>query len=512
MERLAASVLCVGFEGATPEEAPLDALAALAPAGVVLFARNVGDVASTNALVRAVREALPGNDPALVAVDQEGGRVARLRAGVARMPAMMAVGACNDVGLAYRVGLALASDVRRVGCNVNFAPVADLALAPASEVIGARAFGEDPARVGALVAACVEGLQAGGVAATLKHFPGHGAAEADSHVVLPVIDTPRAMLRVRDLVPFARGIAAGAKAVMAGHIVVCALDGEHPASLSWAVLTDLLRGELGFTGVCFTDCMEMEAIAAHVGTVRGAVAALAAGADCVLVSHHLERACAVRDAIVEAVASGILPLARLEEAAGRVGALRAWKPAGDLAAIDADGVARETARRAITSVRGTLRLDVGVPVTIVSFEGTTREGAAGRHVDHASLNMALRTRRFRSEVYRAPLEPEGEMIEHLVELVRAQAGRQFIFLLRRAYQHAAQRDAVKALLVAAPDALVIALREPFDVWAFPQARHIACAYDDGEESMDALADAIAGRLRPGGILPISSAGDARVGA
>jgi beta-N-acetylhexosaminidase len=501
LRRLAASVLCVGFEGATPEDAPLEALADLAPGGVVLFARNVRDVASTRILVDAATAAIGGDVPAFVAIDQEGGRVTRLRAGAAQMPAMMALGASGDAELARRVGLATANDLRRAGCTVNFAPSADLALEPASAVIGARALGDDPASVGSLVAALVSGLQAGGVAATLKHFPGHGATAADSHVALPVVEVSAATLRARDLVPFARGIAAGAKAVMTAHVLVRALDADRPATISRAVLTDLLRGELGFTGACFTDCMEMDAIANGVGTVRGAVAALAAGADCVLISHRLEIARAVRDGIAQAVSSGELALSRLEEAARRVAALRAWKaPAPP--AIDGAAVAREVARRAVTRVRGSLRLDASIPVTVVSFEGATAEGAQGRHTDHASLNMALRTRRFRCEVFRAPLEPESEMLEHLVDLVRAQAGRQFLFLSRRAHCYPAQRLAVQALLDVAPDALLVSVREPFDAMSFSQARNVACTYGDEEVSIDALAEAIAGRIEAQGVMPV----------
>jgi beta-N-acetylhexosaminidase len=503
MERLASSVICVGFVGASPEEAPLQELADLAPGGILLFARNVHDVASTRVLVDAVRTSIGGDPPPLVAIDQEGGRVARLRAGAVAVPAMMALGASEDPELARRVGSALASDLRGAGCTVNFAPVADLASEPASVLIGARSFGDDPACVGALVAALVTGLQAFGVAATLKHFPGHGATALDSHVVLPVVRTTAALLRTRDIVPFVHGIAAGAKAVMAGHIVVPALDPHHPATLSHAVLTDLLRDELGFAGVCFTDCMEMGAIAAGMGTVRGAVEALVAGADCVVLSRHLERARAVRDAIIAAVASGELPLARLEEAARRVAELRFWKPSRILEAIDGDAIAREVARRGLTLVRGTVRMDVHVPVTIVSFEGTTDEGAQGQHIDRTSLNMALRTRRFRSEVLRVPLEPAGDILEHLVAFVRAQAGRQFVFLLRRAYRYAAQRVAIEALLAVVPDALVVALREPFDAMFVPQARRLVCTYDDGEISVDALADAIAGRIESTGIMPVS---------
>jgi beta-N-acetylhexosaminidase len=501
LKRLAASVLCVGFEGATPNEAPLDALADLAPGGIILFARNVRDVAATYVLVAAATAAIGGDAPALVAIDQEGGRVARLRVGATQMPAMMAVGASGDTESARRAGLTLASDLRRAGCTINLAPSADLALEPASTVIGARAFGDDPARVGSFTAAFVSGSQAGGVAATLKHFPGHGATTKDSHLVLPAVDTSAALLRARELVPFAQGIAAGAKAVMSAHIIVRALDADRPATLSHTVLTDLLRGELGFKGACFTDCMEMDAIARGVGTVRGAVAALAAGADCVLISHTMEVARAARDAIVEAVSSGVLAFARLEQAAQRVAELRAWKPPA-CPEIDGAIVAAEIARRALTLLRGSVRLDPAIPVTVVSFEDVRFEGVQGRHAEHASLHTALRARGFRSEAFRAPLEPENDMLEQLLDLVRAQAGRQFVFMMRRAHCYPAQRVAIEALLTVAPDALAASVREPFDALLFARARHVVCTYGDDRTTIEALADAIAGRSVPNGVMPV----------
>lgn len=497
--------MCVGFEGMTPVEAPLAELADLAPGGVILFARNARDVASVRVLADAVTAAVGRSPRSFVGIDQEGGRVARLRRGAAQMPSMMALAASGDLDLARRVGSALAWDLRRAGCDVDFAPVVDLALEPRSTVIGARSFGDDPERVGSFGAALAEGLQASGVAAVLKHFPGHGSTAVDSHLALPVVNAPADILRARDLIPFARGIAAGAKAVMAAHVVVPAFDAHAPATLSHALLTDLLRKELGFTGVCFTDCLEMDAIAAGIGTVQGAVRAIAAGADCVLVSHRLELARAVRDAIVEAVQTRVIPLERLEEAACRVRALRAWLAESAGAELFGDGpaIAAEAARRAVTRVRGSIRLDPNVPVTVVSFEGVMADGVQSPHADEASLNMALRTRHFRSELFRVPLEPEPELIEQLTELVRAQAGRQFVFLLRRAHLHAAQSEAVETLLAEAPQALIASVREPFDVACVPQARHVVCTYGDEEVSVEALADALSGRIDPVGVLPVA---------
>jgi len=319
LEALAGAVLCVGLPQADLSAADGAELSALAPGAVVLFARNVSTLEGTRALLADARAAIGGDAPALGCVDQEGGRVVRLGFAAEAMPSMMALGATGNAALAERAGAQLASELRAIGANVDFAPALDLALEPQSTVVGTRSLGADPQVVAELGAALVRGLQGRGVAATVKHFPGHGATALDSHLTLPVVSAGLATLRTRELVPFAAAFAAGARALMAAHVVVPALDAERPASLSPRILGDLLRAEMRFEGVCFTDCLTMEAIARAPGTVRGAALALAAGADMALISHDLALGRAARDEIVAAVEAGTLPLERLHEAPPRVG-------------------------------------------------------------------------------------------------------------------------------------------------------------------------------------------------
>jgi beta-N-acetylhexosaminidase len=495
LERLAGAVLCVGFEGAAPADAPLGELAELAPGGILLFDRNLRGGQAVRDLVESVASQITQGSRAtpFVAIDQEGGRVARLRRGVHEIPSMMALGATGDVDLAERVGALVSSDLSAAGVTVDFAPVLDLALEPRSDVIGTRSFGDDPERVAALGVAVMLGLERGGVVATIKHFPGHGATEADSHAVLPQIEATLATLRARELVPFVRAIGAGARAVMSAHVVVRALDASRPATLSRRILTGLLRDELGFEGVCFTDCLEMGAIAASVGSERGAVLALVAGADCVTISHSLDRARGARDAIVAAVRSGELTMQRLEEAAGRVSRLRPVRVDGGRP-VDA-GAATEAARRAITQVRarsGERFLRAGEPATVISFEGA----------DRPSLSLALRERRVRSELLRVPLEPMVEMVEQLVALAGVQPDRRFVLVMRRAHLHPAQRAALAALLAVVPDAILVSALEPFDCELFPEARTVLCTYGDERMEMEALADVLTGRLAAQGHLPV----------
>ena len=503
---LARGVLCVGFDGSSIASAPLGALRAFAPGAVILFARNAGPSSDVRELVAALR-GLTSPGP-LIVVDQEGGRVERLRDGVAALPSAMAVGAAGDAALARRLGALVGRDLARLGITVDLAPVADLALRHDSRVIGTRAYGDEPERVAELAGAFARGLERSGVAAALKHFPGHGATGDDSHVTLPHVTVDEATLRARDLVPFARALA-DASIVVTAHVVVDALDAQRPASLSRAIVTGLLRGELGFDGVVATDCLEMDAVAVGIGTVDAAVEALAAGADLLLISHHLELARAAADAIVTAVDAGCLPLARLQEAHARVHALRERLASAPATERDVDEAAPlDAARRAVTAIAGDVRLRAGRPVTVISFEGeladnAARSGTAPRPVaERPSLSAALRRRGWKSELMRVPLEPADDDVDLLLEHVPALGDREFVVVTRDAHLSPAQHRAVARMLTAAPDALIVSAGSPFDARSWPDARRVVCTYGDGAIAFEGCADVLSGRAPLRGTLPV----------
>jgi beta-N-acetylhexosaminidase len=503
---LARGVIGVGFTGATAQSAPLDALRAFAPGALILFARNVGTTEELRELVAALRAF--GAPAPLIAVDQEGGRVERIRADVAPLPSAMAVGATGDAALAERLGALVGRDLARLGIDVDLAPVADLSLQPRSTVVATRAYGDDPERVAEFVVAFARGLERGGVAAALKHFPGHGSTSDDSHVALPRVTADAATLRARDLIPFARALAArAASMVLTAHVVVDAFDAERPATISPAVLTGLLRDELGYDGVVVTDCLEMDAIANGVGTVRGAVEALAAGADLLLISHRLELAHAAADAIVAAVRDGEIPLVRLQEACARVRALRErLARRTPLADVLDETAPLQAARRAPTAVRGDARLRAGKPVTVISFEGALADNAAlsGRKtaLESASLSASLRQRGWKSEIMRAAIDPASDDVDLLLDHVAALGDREFVLVTRDAHLHAAQRDAVARILALAPDALIVSARAPYDALLWPAARRVLCTYGDQPISLDGCADVLAGRAEAQGTLPV----------
>ncbi|GAA3803973.1 glycoside hydrolase family 3 protein [Nocardioides panacisoli] len=317
VEEQALRVLLPSFRG--PELPPEWArLLADGAGGICLFGSNLtGRTEDAAALTAAIHAARPG---ALVAVDEEGGDVTRLhvRTGSPVLGAA-ALGAIDDLALTEAVGSMVGADLAAVGIDLDLGPVADVNSNPDNPVIGTRSFGADADLVARHVAGWVGGLQAHGVAACVKHFPGHGDTAQDSHLALPVVDAPLAALAERELVPFAGAVAEGAAAVMTSHILLPAIDDLLPATLAPAVL-EILRDRLGFQGAIVSDALDMVGASAGRGIPEAAVLALAAGCDLLCIGP-LEDEPGIRRiqaAIVEAVRTGRLPAARLADAVARV--------------------------------------------------------------------------------------------------------------------------------------------------------------------------------------------------
>jgi beta-N-acetylhexosaminidase len=365
----------------TPDERA--ALASEPISGVCLFARNLRDRHQARELSDELR-ATSGRE-LLVTIDQEGGGVIRLH-DVPSPPSAMALGAVDDAQLTEAIAAATARGLQVAGVNVDLAPVADVQSNPENPVIADRAFGADPALVARHVTATVRGLQRAGVAATLKHFPGHGDTDVDSHLALPRLPVDEERLRALEWVPFAAGIAAGVAAVMTAHVMVPALDPELPATLSPTVIDGALRRQLGFDGVVFTDALNMRAIRDRWPAPRSAVLALAAGVDvplsCGTTNEHL----AVLRAVADAVRDGRLDPARLRASTRRIERLLAAYPVQDgsrarsaLADHEAGdaGLVRSAARRAVVALGAPPRLEPGRPVVLLG----EREVAAGAATD-----------------------------------------------------------------------------------------------------------------------------------
>jgi beta-N-acetylhexosaminidase len=319
--------------------------------GACLFRQNMTDAAQLTRFTGALRDAM-GAD-ALIALDQEGGAVVRAL-WVPPPPSAMALGAVGDAALARDVGAAVARAIRAMGFNWNFAPVLDLNNNPQNPVIAERSFGADPEQATALALAWMEGSESEGVACCVKHFPGHGDTHVDSHRDLPTVDKPLSDLARFEFAPF-RTAAPHAPAVMTAHIVYPSLDADNPATMSRAILTDLLRTQWGYEGVIITDGMDMHAIAHRYAAGEAAVNALLAGADMVMAIGSRASQEETIAAIAAAIADGRLPLADVHARLARLDRLARAHPAGSVpyTTEDADRALMAQAWRRALTARGT---------------------------------------------------------------------------------------------------------------------------------------------------------------
>ncbi|MEU7058353.1 glycoside hydrolase family 3 protein [Streptomyces sp. NPDC046197] len=453
LTRDALTVLQPGFTGTTAPDWLLRRLGE-GLASVGLFGRNIaspGQLAELTSQLRAER------DDVLVAIDEEGGDVTRLevRTG-SSFPGNHALGAVDDVELTRRVAFELGRRLAECGVNLNWAPSADINSDPANPVIGVRSFGADTELVARHTAAYVGGLQAAGVAACTKHFPGHGDTAVDSHHALPRIGVEASVLRARELAPFRAAITAGTKAVMSAHILVPALDPDRPATLSHGVLTGLLRGQLGYDGLIVTDGMEMQAIAGTYGIERGSVLAIAAGADAICVGGGLaddETVRRLRDALVAAVRSGELPEERLADAARRVRGLAAWTATADRAKGVPDPEIGLTAARRALEVTGA---ETFTPLTEPPYVAALTPVANIAVGDETPWGVAAELLRLLPGTQTGSFTGEDAGRAALA----AAGGRRVVAVVRDEHRHPWMATALDTLLAARPDTVVVEMGVP----------------------------------------------------
>jgi len=309
LELMLGQMVMMDLRGTTLPKDAAEMLKAGLVSGLVLFPGDDATPDQVRKLTDSIR-AVSKTFPPIIAVDQEGGRVLRLKNGFTPIPAMRRLGGKNDETLAFETGKALGAELSTVGVNVDLAPVLDLDLNPENKVIGDRSLSPDPATVSRLGCALIRGLHSEKVAACAKHFPGHGASKEDSHLELPVVAADQKTVRERELVPFRDAIAAGVEMVMAGHILYPAFDKYHPASLSERLITELLREEMGFDRVVITDALEMKVLEGIPFEDRAFMAAKA-GADILLVCDGIVSAKKIHMTLCQAVTMGALSMEKV---------------------------------------------------------------------------------------------------------------------------------------------------------------------------------------------------------
>jgi beta-N-acetylhexosaminidase len=463
--------------------------------------------------------------PLLTTADFEGG-VGYILNGATRLPRAMTLGAARDPKLAFRAGQVSATEGRSVGVMVDFYPVVDVNNNPRNPIINLRSFGENVELVSEMAQSYIKGIQAGGMLATAKHFPGHGDTSVDTHLGLPVIEHPRERLDAVELPPYRAAIAAGVDAVMSTHIILPALDPTPgiPATLSRPILTGVLRDELKFGGLVFTDSMSMNAISKNFTAEKAAAMAVRAGVDFVL--HSPDDDAAFRG-IKAAVEAGEIPMEQVNRSVERILKVKARlglhrTRATDLNGIDAhlggrtnQRVAAEIAERALTLVKDdrnqvplTASADAGVLyLSVIDYASGWREGAPSRSIIPAlkerwpnlvAVEISDRTTASEYDLVRALARRSNVVIAGVFVRIASYSGRMDL--------SPAEVSLVEWLSGEERPFVAVVFGNPYAVSAIPKVPAVLVAYEFGDAPELAAARALGGEIAIGGKLPITLPG------
>jgi len=506
LEEKIGQMLVVGFHDHMPPDHILSWLREGRIGGVILFARNIDTPEQVAGLTGALHGAT--KRPILVAIDQEGGVVARLREGFSESPGAMALGAADDPKLTEEVSAVLAAEMRALGINWNLAPAIDLTHNIHNPSVGVRSLGSDPLHVRRHALAQVRGFQGSGVAATAKHFPGKANTPVDPHVMLPVIEGPLEDMWDTDLVPFRAVCDAGVASVMITHVQFKALEPVYPSTLSPAIIQGLLRRDMGYGGLVTTDCMEMKAVTDAYGPGESAVQAARAGANLVLFSHTREYQEAAYDAMLDAARTGRLPMERVDYSVERIKEVkeRFASGGGPPLTVIRQPSHLETVERAARAGTVLLRdkpsllpLMPEARVAVIEFASSPeREGV--EQGKETGFVKHLRERHLIVEAVSidqsTPTEGQLEQAHRLAEDVET-----LILATRNAHLYRAQLEAARKLLAAGKPCILVCLRNPYDAGAL-DAVTVLLTLGDAAPSLEAAAEALVGGYEPAGRLRV----------
>jgi beta-N-acetylhexosaminidase len=503
-----------GFEA--PSAELLNSIRSIRPAGFTLFrSLNIESAQQVRALTGRLQQFARENDlpPFLICADQEGGQLMALGDGTP-LPGNMALGATRSVELAYKAGRVLGAELSAVGINVNYAPCADVNNNPKNPVIGTRSFGDDPRLVGSLASAMIEGIQSQGVAATVKHFPGHGDTQADSHLGFSMLTHDLARLNAVEIPPFSASIQADVRLMMTAHLGIQAIDGEQalPATLSRRVLHDLLREKLGFRGVVISDAMDMGAIEQGDRLGGQAVKACQAGIDLLLLTGNTDDHRRVFNALHDALEQGDLNPESVQISLERIAALKQWisaqltQPALSVVrSAEHLGVADEIAERSITLVRDRqnllpLQLSPGKRVAVLVPEPQNLTPADTSSYVKPGLAEALSAYHPGVQCFTIPFSPGAEERNAIIESLRG-----FDLIIAGTINACSTPDQaalIRELTQTNIPLVVVAMRLPYDLEEFPQVSTYLCCYSILEPSMRAVAKGLFGKILMEGQLPV----------
>jgi beta-N-acetylhexosaminidase len=501
LEQKVGQLMMVGFAGTEVDESVRALVKGRQVGGVCLFRRNIEDAAQVARLNAALGQLLAGAIPPLIAVDQEGGSVVRVPRGSLVLPGNMALAATRSAALAYSAGKAQAEDLALLGFNTNLAPVLDVNLNPRNPVIGVRSFGDRPELVSEFGADFIRGQQDANMVTIAKHFPGHGDTDADSHLVLPVMDATEAQV-LAQLEPFRVAIAGGLDGMMTAHVAIPRMTGDDlPATLSPRLLTGLLREKMGYSGLVITDELEMEAIAQRFGVGRAAVMAVQAGADMVLIPWRPEKKTEVHQALLAAARSGELSPQRLDGAVRSIlrtklrrGLFHTPRPPSDRddGLGERQQIAEQIAHHSVTLLRldeHTFPLRGGRRVGVVTAEPEL--GRAIRRRVQGAVVMSVQ-----------PFSTPAQRAKDRARAIRLFARPQ-VEVVVVGVVNSRQLELVTLAAASGKPVVVVTMGLPYLAEEMDEARTVLALYGTREVSAEAGAAALFGEKGTPGRLPVS---------
>lgn len=508
--------LLLSFEGYALPADVQKTFAQRAVSGVTLFRpNNYESPDQLRELNESIQRAIGSHRPAVIAIDQEGGQLHAFGSPATMWPGNMALGAVDDADLTERVGAAMAAELRAVGINVAYAPVADLATNPNNPATGARAFGDDPEHVSRHVGAIVRGIQSQGVAATMKHFPGKGDSGVDSHHAMPVLDHDLTRLHESELAPFRSAIAAGVKLAMTGHFALPALTGSSdlPCTLAVESNTELLRTQLGFAGTLVTDALDMKALKQGAFQIVDFIAAVGSGVDLLLLTADEAQQERATVGLELALSRRLISEERLLEADRRVQALRSWLAIGSTPDLDVIGsrnhaeLNREVSERAITLLlnkANQIPLQLAAQSKVVVIETEPSKITPADTSDYESPVLAQEMRSVTEADIRSLVVPYEPGHEHITDAVARSVTADVVIVATAAASFApSQVELVHSVYGANPATIVVAQRTPWDILEFPDVPTYLCAWSVNRASSRAAARALVGAAPISGRIPVT---------
>lgn len=513
-EKVGQLFMC-GFYGHEPSEQIIKLINDYKIGGVIYFSRNIESTEQVFNLSNKLQSY--SKTPLFIGIDQEGGIVARITEGVTNAPGNMAVAAGSTVKDAEKLALIVGEELRALGINMNYAPCIDVNNNPKNPVIGVRSYGEDPKRVADYGVASVKGYQTANVVPVVKHFPGHGDTDVDSHLGLPVVKHDMDRLERVELYPFKKAIENDADAVMVSHVAFTTVEDEKtPATLSKNVITGLLRNKLKFNGVVMTDCMEMKAVKDNFPMAEAAIRALEAGNDIVLISHTYELQKEAIEGVIKAVKEGRLSEQRINESVNRVLLLKEkrqlniretdWdKGSTKLGKKENMRFAEEISDNSITIVKNEnklipLKIDRKTLIIWPTFEMLTEVEESVRK-DATTLKTFLNESIKDLDEIRVSIAPTDEEINQIEKVLDKYE--QIAVCSYNALTNKNQTELINRILIKNENIIVVSLRNPYDLINFKNINGYVIAYDNRPLSLKSVAKILLGVKKSRGNLPIT---------